>query len=220
MVSSVLDRRDRINREVKDWRIDLERRVGARDRVKSQLDEERARLEHLREEAEVLDLTQKLALALEGAWRKTFESALEEVVSDGLTLVMGQGYFLHIKSRTVNDASAVTFTIETPHGETPLIGSRGGSIGQIVSFLLRLMVVIGHRPELRKVIFIDEPFTGVNPENIPHVANLLRKMVDETGIQLFLVTNLREFSEVADTVVDVRKGGRHAKVVVLQQGAA
>jgi len=202
--------------EVDKVRRDVERRIGARAQVHLQLEAELEKRDRLSEEVEVLDLTQQLALALEGAWRKTFEQTLEDVVSEGLTLVMGREFFLHIKSTTKNNASAVTFTVETEHGITPVVGSHGGSVGQIVSFLLRLMVLLSHRPALRRILVIDEAFSGVSEENVPHVARLLRKLVDETGVQVFFITQNRQYIDAADVAIDVRDGAKHSTVVVLK----
>ena len=197
-------------------RRDVERRRGARDVLRGQLESAMSDKHRLSEAVEVLDLTQQLALALEGAWRKTFEESLEEVVSEGLTLVMGRDFYLHIKSTTKNNASAVTFTVETEHGETPVVGAHGGSVGQITSFLLRLMVLLSHRPALRRILVIDEAFSGVSEENVPHVARLLRKLVDETGVQIFFITQNRQYIDVADVALDVREGAKHSNVVILK----
>lgn len=194
----------------------LLQQVGARERVERQLKDARARHASLTEDAEVLELTQQLALALEGQWRKAFEASLEEVVSDGLTLVFGESMYLHIQSGVKNGASAVSFTIETSWGETPIINSVGGSAVELVSFLLRLMVVLSHRPELRKVLLLDEAFGGFNEENVPHVAKLLRQLVDETGMQIIFVTQDRQYADVADVVLDVTRVKGRGKVVVLK----
>jgi hypothetical protein len=190
-----------------------QRALGARERVSIQLMDAEHKAGLLVEEAEVLDLTQQLAIALEGEWRKTFEESLEEVISDGLTLVMEEDHYLHIKSSVKNGASAVSFSIETPRGETGIIEEVGGSVVQITSFLLRLMVTLSHRPELRRVILLDEAFGGMQEEKVPVMARLLRQLVDDTGIQLIFVTQDRQYADVADVVIDVASVG---KVTVLK----
>ncbi len=193
-----------------------QRALGARERVQQQLTIALERRTSLTEEAEILDLTQQLALALEGEWRKTFEASLEEVVSDGLTLVFGEDMYLHIKSSVKNGASAVSFSLETAYGETAFMGKVGGSAIELTSFLLRLMVTLAHRPELRRVILLDEAFGGFNEENVPYVAQLLRQLVLDTGIQIIFVTQDRQYGEVADVVLDVQRVKDVGKVVVLK----
>ncbi len=185
-----------------------QRALGARERVVLQLENARSKSEHLTVEVEVLELTQALAIALEGEWRKAFEESLEEVVSDGLTLVMEEDHYLHIKSSVKNGASAVSFRIETPRGETGIIDCTGGSVVQITSFLLHLMVTLARRPELRHVILLDEAFGGMQEEKVPVLAQLLRQLVDDTGIQLLFVTQDRQYADVADVVIDVRSVGQ------------
>jgi hypothetical protein len=190
-----------------------QRALGSRERIVIQSANSHGKRKALAEEVEVLELTQALAIALEGEWRKSFESSLEEVVSDGLTLVFDEDTYLHIKSSIKNGASAISFSIETPRGETGIMDCTGGSVVQITSFLLHLMVTLAHRPELRHVILLDEAFGGMQEEKVPVLARLLRQLVDDTGMQLLFVTQDRVYADVADVVIDVRSVG---KVVVLK----
>lgn len=185
-----------------------QRALGARERLTMQHCDSVEKIDYLSEEVEILELTQALALALEGEWRKTFEASLEEVVSDGLTLVMEEDHYLHIKSGVKNGASAVSFSIETPRGETGVMDCVGGSVVQITSFLLRLMVTLAHRPELRRVILLDEAFGGLSEERVPLLAQLLRRLVLNTGIQIIMVTQDRNYADSADVVIDVASVGK------------
>lgn len=215
-MASLNNRLGEATAEVMAQRLTLERLLGARDRVVQQHYAAFENLTYWESEVEVLDLTQQLALALEGAWRKTFETTLAEVISEGLTLVFGEKMFLNIKSTTKAGASAVSFTLDTPTGETPIMNAEGGSVVQVVSFLLRLMVTLQHRPEIRKVLTLDEAFGGLSEENIPLLASLLRQLVDDTGIQLLFVTHNRQFGEVADRVFDVKKAKGEGVVTLLK----
>jgi hypothetical protein len=155
------------------------------------------------------ELEQALAVlqGLEAAWKKSFEAALADIVSRGLTLVFGESMKVEIISDVARNASAVEFKLTTGEGEetlsTAIIGARGGSVVEVASFLFRVLLVLSSRPPLRKIIVIDESFRMVADENIPALAQMIRHLVDHLGIQIVLVTHMHAFADAADVVYEV-----------------
>lgn len=194
-----------LKQEVARRRRDYERAVGARDQVTDALADAHDKRHDASADVEILELTQQLALALEDAWRKGFEDNVATIVSEGLELVFGDAMKFKINSETKNGASAVTFTLETVNGETSIMNAEGGSVVQVASFLLELLAILAYRPAMRKTLLLDEAFGGVSQENIPAVAQLMRKLIDESGQQIILVTHERAFMDVADVVYEAKR---------------
>lgn len=198
---------DELRRQVAQrWR-DHERAIGARDQVLADLSDTRAKHTVTQSEVTILEVTQQLALALEDAWRKGFENNVAAIVSEGLELVFGDAMIFKINSETKAGASAVTFTLETVNGETSIMNAEGGSVVQVASFLLELLAILAYRPAMRKTLLLDEAFGGLSDENIPAVAQLMRKLIDESGQQIILVTHERAFMDVADVVHEAKRVG-------------
>jgi ABC-type lipoprotein export system ATPase subunit len=75
----------------------------------------------------------------------------------------------------------------------------------VVSFLLREILVKAATPPMRQTIMLDEAFEGVHAENVPLVALLVSKMVEDSGIQIIMVTQNPVYTEYADAVYDITK---------------
>lgn len=168
---------------------------------------------HEKSEVELLssiethEKAQVVLLALEEAWRKDFEKSVETVVSEGIRLVFGdEDLEFKVVTSIKAGSSAVEFELETADGTVQnIMESEGTSIAEVVSFLLRVLLILAHKPALRKVIILDEPFKGVSAKNMPAFQQLLRKIVDESGIQVIMVTHDMSHLEYADVVYEVTK---------------
>ncbi len=172
-----------------------------------EIDAANERLATAKQDSEELAQVLGVLQGLEAAWKKAFESALADIVSRGLSLVFGEPMKVEIISEISRSASAVEFRLTTGDGNeelsTAIIGARGGSVVEVVSFLFRVLLVLSSRPPLRKIIVIDESFRMVADENIPALAQMIRHLVDRLGIQIVLVTHMPAFADAADVVYEV-----------------
>lgn len=181
------------------------RKVAVGERVKAQLEEHAKAKAAADKELVVQEKAQAILLKLEEVWRKDFERGIEQVVTEGIELVFGRGDEFLINTQVRAGASAITFEIENASSHAEIQDSQGGSLVQVVSFLLRLILVKASIPPMRQVIILDEPFEGVHAENVPLVATLVRKMVDDSNIQVIIVTQNEKYMEYADRAYDITK---------------
>ncbi|MEZ4767067.1 MAG: ABC transporter ATP-binding protein [Caldilineales bacterium] len=85
---------------------------------------------------------------------------------------------------------------------------------------LALAGALMHRPE---ILFLDEPFEGVDAVSSRVVKDLLRQMVDRRGVTVFFSTHIMELVErMADVVAVINKGNLVAtgSLAALRQQAA
>ena len=84
--------------------------------------------------------------------------------------------------------------------ETDVIDARGGGLVNVASFLLRVLLLLSARPVLSRVLILDESFVNISREYRPALTELLRRMVDEGGIQILLITHSDDLTDAADVV--------------------
>jgi DNA repair exonuclease SbcCD ATPase subunit len=82
-------------------------------------------------------------------------------------------------------------------------GASGGGAVDVAAFALRLSCLMTHRPPLRKLLVLDEPFRCLSEEYKPAARLLLEKLSVELGVQFVIVTHDKEFK--IGTVVEIRK---------------
>ena len=78
--------------------------------------------------------------------------------------------------------------------------------------LLTLAMATLHHP---KMILVDEPFTGLSPQNINFVAENLRVLNQKSGITLLIVEHrVKESSRIANRVIGLKLGRVFSKLEV------
>ena len=159
--------------------------------------------EGLERQQKLLEEVGVILASMEHAWRKGFEEALTSMVSRGLTLVLGEQTRFTLRSKSRGGTPGLEFSLEQGGVEMDIMEAKGGTIVNLVNFLLRLAVILAAQPPLRRVIVLDEAFAHVSAEYVPALAALIRELCDETNCQVILVTHDPAFADTADVVYEV-----------------
>lgn len=80
--------------------------------------------------------------------------------------------------------------------------SRGHGLADLICFALRVSILC-LQPTLRKVIILDEPFKQISEEYRERAIAFVKKVAEQTGIQIILVTHITELARNADKVFKV-----------------
>ena len=147
------------------------------------------------------------------------QDAIESLVTRGLQSIFGQDLSFHIESSVKGKAVNSSFVIRTSLAngdtvDTPVLDSRGGGLAATVGVLLRVVLILLD-PSQPRLLVLDESFAHVSREYQSPLAEFLADLVQQTGIQIILVTHSDQFTEVADTVY--RFGQNDGKTVVTRE---
>lgn len=197
-------RLQRITSEIERITAEFQRKLAVVERLNQQLSKAEAKRDLVTRQQEIEEKAQAILLKLEDIWRKDFETGIENIVTEGLNLVFGTDEAFVITTKVERGASAIEFSIETPTA-TVEVEDRGGARVQVVSFLLRVILIKAARPALRPVVLIDEGFNAVSEEYRPAVGALIRKIVEESGVQVIYVSQERIFIEYADICYEIQQ---------------
>jgi len=155
----------------------------------------------------------KAALAilqsLEQKWRGAFEKSLAGVVSEGLTTVFGRPLRIEVETKLVRGVSSSKIILYDGDLkiEDPLKAD-GGSLVEVMDFLLRILLTLSVRPPLRRLLLLDEPFSHVSAEYRPALCQLLQEMTKRLELQVApLVSHEPEMADAADLTYLVEKPG-------------
>ncbi len=130
---------------------------------------------------------------------------IEELVSRGLQTIFDESLSFHIVQSVRGKTTIVEFVVRTTLADTvvdtPVMDARGGGVAAVIGFLLRVVVMLLRGgTKQRNLLVLDESFAMVSVEYLPVLGEFLRSIVEETGIQIVLVTHQHEFIEVGDKV--------------------
>lgn len=174
------------------------RRVGQRDLLSSNIqryEQERIQFSTLLDE---VDQSITILTKLAELKRQDLEERVESILTYALTSVFEQPYQFKILSSLRGNQIRMEFKIEKNGAETDIIEGQGGGIVDVVSFVLRVVNLLMYKPNVRKLIILDEFGKHISREYLPNVASLIKELSDKTQIQFLIVTHASELIECGD----------------------
>jgi hypothetical protein len=87
----------------------------------------------------------------------------------------------------------------------------GGSLIDIISFALRIVLWSLEKPSSRNVIILDEPMKNMG-RLVSLGGRVLREVSSKLGFQLIIITHDQELGDIADRVFTVRHNGVFSEV--------
>jgi hypothetical protein len=205
--------------------------------VTSSLDERRARLDVLKGRARELErfqteyeqlvqskfseaVTVERAAALlsslvEGEQAQTL-TVVEELVTEGLQSIFGPEYEFKMlvdrkRSQVSIDFRLITHWPDRDH-VTPLAGARGGGLLAVIGFVLRVVLLSLFKERSRLMLVLDESFGQVSSEYTEPLMHFVKKLIDELGVQVVMVTHDPAWLEVADRAYRFRMSEGQTRV--------
>lgn len=182
----------------------LDQEAGVIKTLQARLDSLAVQQEVLQRKIVVLEQVGALLNSIGEQRQAQAQQTIEDLVTQGLQSIFDPTLSFHIVTTVKGKATTVEFLVRTtlPSGviETPVIDSRGGGLVSVISFLLRLTVLLLTRGQGDHLLVLDETFAFVSAEYLDRVGDFLRQLVDKTGVQIVMVTHQDELTEYADVV--------------------
>ena len=192
---------DSFQRQCAGWRGQGELLGGKKD---MQDDRKATALEQEDVQAKALTVLHRL----EETWRGHYEKALAALGGQGINAVFTDGEYEVLLESTIKRGVANLDIILVKDGKrVRLKGGSGGSVVQVLAYLLRHFMTTSQHPPWRKLIALDEPFSQVAEEQRPALSALIREIEDRLGFQCLFVSHETELADCADVVYAVAPGG-------------
>ncbi len=209
-----------VARAVDELRIRHAKRVAAHDMLAGQIGDIESHAESASLRAKLLDYVHEVLKVIAEKREAKVRERLEALVTQALRLVFDDdSYSFFIEQDVKRDQAVARLMLEKADedGElfkTPLRGFHGGGIVDIVAFVLNAIVLTFVRPQRRQTMWMDEPFSQVSKSYRPRVADMMRWLHEETGLQFVIVTHEEEYLSVADTVTKITQHNGKTRVQV------
>lgn len=110
------------------------------------------------------------------------------IVSKCMSAVFGGGYELQIEFDRKRGRTEAEFSYKRgEHRLNPRTDS--GGVMQVASLALRLASIILTAPPARRLLVLDEPFSGLSQTNLKKMGRLMEVLSEELGVQWIVVTH-------------------------------
>lgn len=110
------------------------------------------------------------------------------------------GVFYHIPQREVEER--IQFVLQL----VDLLGERRKMVGALSGGMKRRVEIARGLMHYPKVLFLDEPTTGLDPQTRAHIWQYILKLQKERNITIFLTTHYMEEAEICDKIAIIDNG--------------
>ncbi len=145
------------------------------------------------------------------ATQEDFKNKVEKLTTIALKSVFNKNYeFKLLFESKRNKMEARPVILEDGKEFTPK-DELGGSILNIISFMVQIVFIILEKPAKRKTMILDEPFHWLG--NLKEKAGrMLTEISKELGMQIIFVTHDKILAEIADVIYKVENINKVSKV--------
>lgn len=156
-----------------------------------------AELKTLGDECVLMTETEALLLHISGELLGKSTGTIDKLVTAGLRLVFqDQNLELTTETDKQRGKTAIKLLLKENGEAAPIKDSYGGGVLALVGVLLRVTTIMVL--DLRRILILDESLAHVSEQYIPATSRFLKKICDELGFEILMVTHQREFAQNAD----------------------
>lgn len=157
-----------------------------------------AKSDHVQAEKDLKSISQAHAVCieLERDIQGKAHKKLTGIVTSCLQSIIGSDYrfdikFIKIRGRT--EAKPVLIDVRSDIEIVDPVNEDSGGVVDIVSFALRVCDILLTKPEVDRILVLDEPFRFVSKKHRPAVRELLENVSESFDMQIILVTHQEEY---------------------------
>lgn len=177
--------------EIVTLRAGLDKKIARRKHLWTTIQQETKELDRLEAKItkiqEAQDHLQKLAQAVQ----QQAHGQIAKIVTKCMGSVFDDMYQLNIEFvRLRGKTEAKLVYLKGDHEVNPLLTS--GGVLDVTALALRVANLVLSDPQPRQLLVLDEPFTGVDANNLPKVCAVIDGLAHELGIQFLIVTHCEQ----------------------------
>jgi len=149
--------------------------------------------------------------------QKQFREQVERLATAAVHSVFDRPYQVKLVSERKRGRMETEILIVENGEEFQPKGEMGGSMVDLLSFSMRIVLWSLQSPRSRNTFILDEPlkFLGTG-ERLQHAGQMLSEIARSLQIQLIIVTHEQELAELAKTAYQITHDGKESHVRLLK----
>ena len=203
-----------VNSDVQLLRNKLEQFKGKKEQLENSLQKAQKELEEtkqaIRNHEQALEIVKEVGLKTQ----QSLQFHIAGIVTMALDSVFEDPYEMQVEF--VQRRGKTECDLFFKKGEdiiNPLSASGGGAV-DVASFALRVASWSMQLPKTRNTLLLDEPFKNLSEELLPKAGEMLKRISQQLGIQIIMVTHSDTLIESADRVFKVRNADRKSTITI------
>lgn len=174
--------------QIETLRRELNKKIITHKHLWQKIQDEEKALTRLEEKIKHIQEAQQHLQGLAKAVQQQAHKQIARIVSKCLGTVFDDRYKLEIEFVQLRGKTEAKLLYRKNGYEVdPLLTS--GGVLDVSALALRLANLVLSDPPLRKLLILDEPFVGVDVNNLPKVCAVIEALSMELGVQFLIVTH-------------------------------
>lgn len=162
------------------------------DHQRRTLKKEKAALDQAKLKQEASQKAQEILQHLAEAVQEKAHQRISEVVSSCLTAVFDDPYQFKIQFERKRGKTEAVLKFCRGEVEVDPLTASGGGVVDVAAFALRVACLVLHRPKLRRLVVLDEPFKFVSSQYRDNVRQMIENLAEDMGVQIIMVSHIEE----------------------------
>lgn len=180
---------------------DIARAEAHRDSVRARREAAERAAASLRYDAELQQKSSEVIKSwLDDMLRSNVDSIASLATSGLRHVIHDHDLSFHIRQELKYNRVSMNFVIEDGGVEGDPMSSFGGGAVLVASLILRLAIM--SRMRMGNLLLLDETMFALANKYVPAAADFMRKLSEETGVNIFMVTHNEEFMSNAHTAYE------------------
>lgn len=150
---------------------------------------EKAELNAARQDHEHAVQAQSLIASMAKEVQQQVHKRISAVVSSCLAAVFDDPYELKIDFEQKRGRTEARLKFSRDGNDVSPMDASGGGAVDVAAFALRAACLVLHRPRLRRLLVLDEPFKFVSEGFQPAIRSMLEQISRDLKIQIIMVTH-------------------------------
>lgn len=182
-------------------------KMGRLDALKTRLEQIRGDVERLYSKEDTLLKASLFLQSMSDSTRSQVLDKISAIVTDALQTVKDKNLEFRMELVTERNQPDLKFYVydKATNESYDVLESCGGGIADLVSFALRVSLLVKWSPSLSRVLILDESFKFVSVQDQELLAEFVRGLSERLNLQMILVTHSPTLTNRAHRVFTVSK---------------
>ena len=180
--------------------------LAVQTQIVKDIDNKKKRLDELTSKVEMIENVQVFLQKIAKQTQERLSLQIEDIINSALDAVFPNEYTFRLEfttSRNKTEAQLLFYDQRTGKEVDPMNAS-GGGVVDLTAFALRIACYVLEN-NTDNVIILDEPFRFISRDLQERAGKILKTLSNKLGIQIIMVTHIKELIDCADKVFEVKK---------------
>jgi len=200
--------------EPADLRRMINRLQGQRQEVLNNLRDCERRLEESKRNLSRAEKARAIIQLVAQETQKQLEFHINDLVTMALSIVFDDPYELAVRFEERRGKTEADLLFLRGGELIDPMGESGGGAVDVAAFALRVAMWVLQKPRTRNTFILDEPFRFVSRDIQPKASEMLRRISEQLGIQIIMVSHSEDLIECAHRVFRVGQKSGVSRVEV------